>query len=93
MEMTEKEFSTIQKLLKENGDILTLESDPTVNAGNSNGLCIYSLSIKHNLYVDSVNPHIRTTDDFVRMIRSVLKDYKVSFNSTRSMFWLNPLED
>ncbi|MEK4532134.1 hypothetical protein [Solibacillus sp. FSL K6-1554] len=84
-QMTEQEFLTIQQWLQKNGNILTLCMD---DSGVLSGQVTYYVVIRENLYVEANDHPIRTTDAFENLIHAVLNDYEVSFNITRSMFWL-----
>lgn len=84
MKMTDFEFQRIQQLLQNNGDILTLRKDN----GEITGFISYTVVIKNNLYVKSKEHHVNVTEDFVMMIRNVLKNYEVAFNNTRTTFWI-----
>lgn len=85
MKMTDDEFNNIQQMLQENGNILVLQKDD----GHITGFISYSVKIKNNLYVNPAEHHINVTNDFITMVRNILKKYKVDFNSTRTTFWLS----
>lgn len=83
--ITESKLHEINEKFKDNGGILAAVESKS----NFTGFTSYDIRIKPNPYIDVEYHPINVTKECIQMIEEVLSDFAVTWNNSRTSFWIN----